>query len=98
MGTNKGTGTGTDTGTNVGIDTDTSAGTSADNGAIEETLQGLETMSTRFFTVAEVAGFMRISYYSVWRLVIAKKIVATKMGGQWRIPRISLIVYLRSKA
>ncbi|MEW5804329.1 MAG: helix-turn-helix domain-containing protein [bacterium] len=61
---------------------------------IEETLSEVRTISHIFFTVAEVAEVTRISYFSVLRLVSAGEITATKIGGQWRIPRTSLVSYL----
>lgn len=45
-------------------------------------------------TVAEVAGYLRVSEMTVYRMVTAGRIGATKIGRSWRIPAEDLAAYV----
>ncbi len=40
-----------------------------------------------FLTIKEVARYLRVNQYTVYRLVSQKKIPAFKVGAQWRFKR-----------
>ena len=42
-------------------------------------------MEQRFLTVQEVAGIMRVSSMTVYRLIKSGALRATRVGGSWRI-------------
>jgi excisionase family DNA binding protein len=45
-------------------------------------------MSTRnFLTTKEVAQYLRVNQYTVYRLVSQKKLPAYKVGSQWRFKK-----------
>jgi excisionase family DNA binding protein len=49
---------------------------------------GAATMSTRnFLTTKEVAQYLRVNQYTVYRLVSQKKLPAYKVGSQWRFKK-----------
>lgn len=47
-------------------------------------------MSDGLLTVKEVAGLLRVSDESVYRLCRTGRLGATRIGGLWRIPRESV--------
>ncbi len=49
-----------------------------------------------FLSITEVAGILRVSYMSVWRIIRFGQIDATLVGGSWRIPKFGLIDYLQN--
>ena len=53
-------------------------------------------MSDGLLKVSEVAELLRISDESVYRLCRRGKLNATRIGGQWRIPRESVDQLLRN--
>jgi excisionase family DNA binding protein len=40
-----------------------------------------------FLTTKEVARYLRVNQYTVYRLVAQKKLPAVKIGSQWRFKR-----------
>jgi excisionase family DNA binding protein len=49
----------------------------------------------RFLTVAEVAGIMRVSKMTVYRLVHAGDLPAIRVGRSFRVPEQAVHDYLR---
>jgi excisionase family DNA binding protein len=43
--------------------------------------------SRTFLTTKEVARYLRVNQYTVYRLVSQKKLPAIKIGSQWRFKR-----------
>jgi excisionase family DNA binding protein len=55
-------------------------------------------MSTRnFLTTKEVADYLRVNQYTVYRLVSQKKLPAYKVGAQWRFKRSILDRWLKTQ-
>lgn len=52
---------------------------------------------TTFLTVKEVAQYLRVNQYTVYRLVSQKKLPAYKVGSQWRFKRTVLDEWLKSQ-
>jgi excisionase family DNA binding protein len=50
----------------------------------------------RFLTVAEVAGVMRVSKMTVYRMVHAGELPAVRVGRSFRVPEKAVHDYLRS--
>jgi excisionase family DNA binding protein len=50
-----------------------------------------------FMTTKEVARYLRVDQYTIYRLVTQKKIPAFKIGNQWRFKRTILDRWLKSK-
>ena len=50
-----------------------------------------------FMTTKEVAQYLRVDQYTIYRLVTQKKIPAFKIGNQWRFKRSVLERWLKSK-
>jgi excisionase family DNA binding protein len=50
----------------------------------------------RFLTVAEVAGVMRVSKMTVYRLVHSGELPAVRVGRSFRVPEQAVHDYLRS--
>jgi len=55
------------------------------------------TVSKTFLTVKEVAQYLRVNEYTVYRLVAQKKIPAYKVGSQWRFKRTVLDDWLKKQ-
>lgn len=49
----------------------------------------------KFLTVAEVAGVMRVSKMTVYRLVHAGELQAVQVGRSYRVPESAVTDYLR---
>lgn len=49
----------------------------------------------RFLTVAEVAGMMRVSKMTVYRLLHAGELSAVRVGRSFRVPEDAVHEYLR---
>ena len=52
--------------------------------------------SVRFLTVAEVAGLMRVSKMTVYRLVHAGELPAVRVGKSFRVPEKAVHDYLEA--
>ena len=67
----------------------------ADQGKPDEVtpMQGRLT-GVRFYTVAEVAGVMRVSKMSVYRLIHAGDLEAVRFGRSFRVPEAAVKAYL----
>ena len=50
-----------------------------------------------FMTTKEVARYLRVDQYTIYRLVTQKKIPAFKIGNQWRFKRSVLENWLKTK-
>jgi excisionase family DNA binding protein len=50
-----------------------------------------------FMTTKEVAQYLRVDQYTIYRLVSQKKIPAFKIGNQWRFRRSILERWLKTK-
>lgn len=50
-----------------------------------------------FLTTKEVARYLRVNPYTVYRLVSQKKLPAYKVGSQWRFKRAVLDQWLSSR-
>jgi excisionase family DNA binding protein len=50
-----------------------------------------------FLTTKEVAEYLRVDLYTIYRLVSQKKIPAFKIGNQWRYKRSLLERWIKSK-
>ena len=48
-------------------------------------------------TTKEVARYLRVDQYTIYRLVTQKKIPAFKIGNQWRFKRSILERWLKTK-
>ena len=53
--------------------------------------------SKTFLTVKEVARYLRVNQYTVYRLVSQKKLPAYKVGSQWRFKRSGLDEWLKKQ-
>lgn len=54
-----------------------------------------EGLQTRFLTVAEVAGIMRVSKMTVYRLVQSGALPAVRVGRSYRVPEQAVRQYLQ---
>jgi len=50
-----------------------------------------------FLTIKEVARYLRVNQYTVYRLVTQKKLPGIKVGSQWRFKRTVLERWLESQ-
>jgi len=50
-----------------------------------------------FLTAREVARYLRVNQYTVYRLVTQKKLRAVKVGSQWRFRRSVLDHWLENQ-
>jgi excisionase family DNA binding protein len=50
-----------------------------------------------FMTTKEVARYLRVDQYTIYRLVSQRKIPAFKIGNQWRFKRSILEKWLKTK-
>ena len=48
-----------------------------------------------FLTTKEVAEYLRVNPYTVYRLVAQRKLPAYKVGSQWRFKRTVLDLWLK---
>ena len=56
---------------------------------------GASLNEVRFLTVAEVAGLMRVSKMTVYRLVHSGELTAVRVGRSYRVPEQAVHDYLR---
>jgi len=59
--------------------------------------EGLKMDQEEFMTTREVAQYLRVDEYTIYRLVSQKKIPAFKIGNQWRFKRSMLEHWLKTK-
>ena len=50
-----------------------------------------------FLTTKEVAEYLRVNPYTVYRLVAQRKLPAYKVGSQWRFKRTVLDLWLKKQ-
>jgi putative molybdopterin biosynthesis protein len=48
-------------------------------------------------TVRELAAYLRVSLRTAYQLVADREVPATRVGGQWRIPRAALDAQLAER-
>jgi excisionase family DNA binding protein len=58
---------------------------------------GASMSQDKFMTTKEVAQYLRVDQYTIYRLVTQKKIPAFKIGNQWRFKRSVLERWLKTK-
>jgi len=58
---------------------------------------GKEMPPREFLTIKEVARYLRVNQYTVYRLVTQKKLPGIKVGSQWRFKRTVLERWLESQ-
>jgi len=58
---------------------------------------GIAMSQDKFMTTKEVAQYLRVDQYTIYRLVTQKKIPAFKIGNQWRFKRSILERWLKTK-
>ena len=49
-------------------------------------------------TIREVAGFLKVTERSTYRLAAAKKIPAFKVGGTWRFSRVDIDSWIKQQS
>ena len=49
-------------------------------------------------TIREVAGFLKVTERTIYRLAAAKKIPAFKVGGTWRFARIDIDDWIKKQS
>lgn len=49
-------------------------------------------------TIGEVAGYMKVTERTIYRLAAAKKVPAFKVGGSWRFSRADIDEWIRLQA
>jgi excisionase family DNA binding protein len=59
--------------------------------------EGFKMDQEEFMTTKEVAQYLRVDEYTIYRLVSQKKIPAFKIGNQWRFKRSLLEHWLKTK-
>ncbi len=49
-------------------------------------------------TIREVAGFLKVTERTIYRLAAAKKIPAFKVGGTWRFSRVDIDSWIKQQS
>ncbi len=49
-------------------------------------------------TIREVAGFLKVTERTIYRLAAAKKIPAFKVGGTWRFSRVDIDAWIKQQS
>ena len=49
-------------------------------------------------TIREVAGFLKVTERTIYRLAAAKKIPAFKVGGTWRFSRVDINSWIKQQS
>ena len=49
-------------------------------------------------TIREVAGFLKVTERTIYRLAAAKKIPAFKVGGTWRFSRVDIDSWIQQQS
>lgn len=49
-------------------------------------------------TIREVAGFLKVTARTIYRLAAAKKIPAFKVGGTWRFSRVDIDTWIKQQS
>ena len=49
-------------------------------------------------TIGEVAGYLKVTERTIYRLAAAKKIPAFKVGGTWRFSRADIDVWIKQQS
>lgn len=63
----------------------------------EPTAPGMDQPLRPVMTLSEVARYLRVSNYTLYRLVTAGKLAAFKVGGQWRFRKEAVFNYATSQ-
>jgi excisionase family DNA binding protein len=56
-----------------------------------------EAKDREIMTIEQVAEYLQLNYYTVYRKVVSGEIPASKLGRTWRIMRKDVIKYLRDQ-
>jgi len=62
-----------------------------------ETIRSEVNQMPHFLTIRQVANFLQVDYFTIYRLITVGEIAATKVAGCWRVPRSSLLEYLERR-
>ena len=54
--------------------------------------------SSGIMTIGEVAGYLKVTERTIYRLAAAKKIPAFKVGGSWRFSRADIDVWIKQQS
>lgn len=57
-----------------------------------------KTSEGEILTIREVAGFLKVTERTIYRLAAAKKIPAFKVGGTWRFSRIDIDDWIKKQS
>ena len=49
-------------------------------------------------TIGEVAGYLKVTERTIYRLAAAKKIPAFKVGGSWRFSRADIDLWIKQQS
>jgi len=49
-------------------------------------------------TIGEVAGYLKVTERTIYRLAAAKKIPAFKVGGSWRFSRADIDAWIKQQS
>jgi excisionase family DNA binding protein len=49
-------------------------------------------------TIGEVAGYLKVTERTIYRLAAAKKIPAFKVGGSWRFSRADIDIWIKQQS
>ncbi len=49
-------------------------------------------------TIREVAGYLKVTERTIYRLAAAKKIPAFKVGGAWRFSRTDIDIWIKQQS
>lgn len=53
---------------------------------------------TEILTIKQVAGYLRVTERTIYRLAAAKKIPAFKVGGSWRFSRGDIDIWIKQQS
>ncbi len=54
--------------------------------------------SSEILTIREVAGYLKVTERTIYRLAAAKKIPAFKVGGAWRFSRADIDIWIKQQS
>jgi excisionase family DNA binding protein len=54
-------------------------------------------MTEEIFTLREVAGYLKVTERTIYRLVAEKQIPAFKVGGAWRFRRVEFDAWIKHR-
>ena len=54
--------------------------------------------SSEILTIREVAGYLKVTERTIYRLAAGKKIPAFKVGGAWRFSRADIDIWIKQQS